>query len=93
MEEDNLLTLKVQLYIPKGVELRKILLDKLHKIPYSSHPSYEEMIKVARKQYIFPGMKKDVVEYIDICQNYHQFKAAHKDPTKLLHPFPISELE
>jgi hypothetical protein len=35
--------------------------------PYSVHPGYHETIAIARKQYFWLGVKKDVVEYIASC--------------------------
>ena len=42
-------------------------MDEIHQAPYSGHPGYQKTIATARKQYIWPGMKKDMVEYISRC--------------------------
>ena len=64
MEEDELLTYKNIIYIPNVADLRRIVMDEIHQAPYSSHPGYQKTIATARKQYFWPRMKKDIVEYI-----------------------------
>ena len=39
-------------------------MDEIHQAPYSGHPGYQKTIATARKQYFWPGMKKDMDEYI-----------------------------
>ena len=39
-------------------------MDEIHQAPYSSHTGYQKTIATARKQYFWPGMKKDMAEYI-----------------------------
>jgi hypothetical protein len=89
MTEDGLLIYKDRLYIPNLVELKKLIMDEIHKKPYSRHPGYQKMITTTRKQYYWPGMKKDIVEYIARCIECQQVKVEHKHPTGLLQPLPI----
>ena len=64
MEEDGLLTYKGRIYIPNVAGLRRVVMDEIHKAPYSGHPGYQKTIATARNQYFWPGMKRDMVEYI-----------------------------
>ena len=67
MEEDGLLTYNNRNYIPNVVDMRRVIMDEIHQAPYSSHPGYQKTITIARKQYFWPGMKKDMAEYISGC--------------------------
>jgi hypothetical protein len=78
------------MYIPNSSNLRRIIMDEIHKMPYSGHPSYQKMIATTRKQYFWPGMKK-YVEYIARCMKCQQVKVEHQHPISLLQPFPIPE--
>jgi len=49
------------------------------------------MIYVLRKEFYWPSMKKEVVEYLGCCSECQQVKAEHHDPAGLLHPLPIPE--
>jgi len=82
---------KDRLYIPYREELKRLILDEMHKKPYWGHPGYQEMMIVVRKQYFWLGMKNKIVDYIARCLECQQVKAKHKHSTGLLQPLPISE--
>ena len=69
LEEDGLLTYKGRIYIPDVADLRRVVMDEIHQAPYSGHPGYQKTIATARKQYFWPGMKRDMAEYISRCMN------------------------
>ena len=58
---------KDRLYILDSTDLKKIVMDELHRSPYSTYLGYQKMIIVARKLYFWLSMKKDVAEYISKC--------------------------
>ena len=66
-------------------------MDELHKIPYSGHPRYKNMITMIRKDFFWPNMKKEVVEYLARFLKSQQVKAEHQHPVWLLQPLPIPE--
>jgi hypothetical protein len=79
------------LYIPNCDELKRLIMDELHKRPYTSHPGYQNMITDTRKQFYWPGLKKDIANYLAKCLECQQVKAEHRHPTGLLQPLPIPE--
>ena len=66
-------------------------MDEIHQTPYSGNPAYQKTIATARKQYFWPGMKKDMAEYISRCMKCQQVKVEHQHPVGLLQPLPIPE--
>ena len=74
MEEYGLLTYKGRVYIPNVTELRRVVIDEIHQAPYYGHPGYQKIIAIARKQYFWPGMKRDLTEYISRCIKCQQVK-------------------
>ena len=58
LEEDGLLTYKGRIYIPKVVDLRRVVMDEIHQAPYSGHPGYQKTIATARKQYFLARNEK-----------------------------------
>ena len=66
---------------------------KIHQTPYSGHPGYHKTIPTARKQYFWPGMKKDMAEYISRCMKCQQVKVEHQHPAGLLHPLRVPKME
>ena len=89
--ESKLLIYKDWLYIPNSFELRNIMMYELHQAPYSAHLGCHIMITVVRKLYFWPGMKKDVVEYITKCQKCQKVKMEHQHPIRVLQPIDIPE--
>ena len=78
-------------FIPNVADLRRFVMDEIHQALYSGHPGYQKTIATTRKQYFWPGMKKDMVEYISRCMKCQQVKVEHQHPTSLLQPFPVPD--
>jgi hypothetical protein len=91
MLNDDLLTYKGILYIPNYDDLKRFIMDELHKRPYIGHPGYQKMITATRKLFYWPELKKDIVDYLAKCLECQQVKAEHRHPAGLLHPLPIPE--
>ena len=68
-------------------------MDEIHQVPYSGHPGYQKTVATTRKQYIQPGMKKYIAEYISKCMKFQQVKVEHQHPAGLLQPFLVLELK
>jgi hypothetical protein len=81
MLEEGLLTYRNRLYIPNCDDLKRFIMDEIHKIPYNGHPGYHKMIMATRKQFYWPGLKKYIANYLAKCLECHQVKAEHQHPT------------
>jgi hypothetical protein len=68
-----------------------MILKEMHKVPYVGHPWYQKTIAIVKGQYYWPGMKKEVVEFIAKCLECQKVKAEPRHPTWLLQPLPIPE--
>jgi hypothetical protein len=91
MLDEGLLTYKNILHIPSCDDLKRFIMDELHKIPYIGHLGYQKMITATRKQFYWPGLEKDIAEYLAKCLECQQVKAEHRHPPGLLQPLPILE--
>jgi hypothetical protein len=49
------------------------------------------MYKDLNTRYWWYGMKRDVMEYMDLCDTCQQVKAEHQRPARLLQPLKILE--
>ena len=58
---------KNRLYVPNIPEIKLLMLNEVHKSTYSRHLGYQKMITMLRKEYFWPNMKNEVVEYIARC--------------------------
>ena len=79
------------LYIPNIREIKLIVMDELHKRPYSGHLGYQKMITMIRKNFFWSNMKMEVAEYLARCLECQQVKAKYQHPVGLLQPLPIPE--
>jgi hypothetical protein len=91
MLDEGLLTYINKLYIPSCEDLKRFIMDKLHKRPYTGHPRYQKMITTTWKQFYWTGLKKDIVDYLAKCLECQQVKAEHQHLAGLLQPLPIPE--
>jgi hypothetical protein len=82
---------KNRIYVPSSKELRNLVLKEMHNVPYARHLDYQKKITTVRSQFFWPGMKKDVVDYIARCMECQRVKVDHRHPTGLLQPLPIPE--
>jgi hypothetical protein len=77
MIDGGLLTYKNRLYIPDCDDLKRFIMDELHKIPYTGHPGYQNMIMATKKQFYWIGLKKDIDNYLAKCIECQQVKVEH----------------
>jgi hypothetical protein len=77
MIDEGMLTYKNILYIPECDDLKMFIMDELLKRPYTGHPRYQKMITTTGKQFYWPRLKKDIVEYLAKCIECQQVKAEH----------------
>ena len=91
MGEDGILTYKGRIYVPDVADSRIFVMDEIHQAPYSGHPGYQKTITIARKQYFWLGMKKDMAEYISMCMKCQEVKVEHRHLTGLLQHLPVPE--
>jgi hypothetical protein len=64
---DGLLTYKGKLYIPNCDDLKRFIMDELHKRPYTGHPGYQKMITTTKKLFYWPILKKGIDDYLAKC--------------------------
>ena len=84
---------KNRLYVPNTSKIKLLILNEVHKSPYSGHLRYQKMITMLRKEYFWPNMKNRVVEYIDRCIEFQQVKVEHQHPLRYFTTITNSKLQ
>jgi hypothetical protein len=79
------------IYVPNYQELKNLILKEMHNVPYVGHLGYHKTIAVVNSQYYWPGMKKEVVDFITKCFECQKVKVKHRHPTGMLQPLLILE--
>ena len=65
--KEGVLRVRDHLCVPKNAELRKELLKESHDSTLSTHPGSTKMYHDLKSYYWWPGMKKDIVDYVTRC--------------------------
>jgi hypothetical protein len=88
---DGILLHKNIIFVPNVKNLKRMILHEMHNVHYAGHPGYQKTIASIKRHYFWPGMKREIVEYIARCMEFHKVKVEHRHPTGLLQPFSIPE--
>ena len=58
-----------KLCVPKNKAIREVILREAHEFAYSIHPKSTKMYLDLKEKYWWYGLKRDVAEYVAICDN------------------------
>ncbi|GJX41143.1 putative reverse transcriptase domain-containing protein [Tanacetum coccineum] len=72
-------------------DVRKLIMDEAHTSRYSIHLGADKMYHDLRDLYWWPGMKRDIAEYVSKCLTCSKIKAEHQKPSGLLQQPEIPE--
>ena len=64
---DGVLGFNGRLCVPANEELKQQILHEAHNTPYSVHPGTTKMYQDLKRLFWWPGMKRDVVKYVEKC--------------------------
>ncbi|GJX58568.1 putative reverse transcriptase domain-containing protein [Tanacetum coccineum] len=73
-----------RIWIPSVGGVRKLIMDEAHTSRYSVHPGADKMYYDLRDLYWWPGMKRDIAEYVSRCLTCSKIKAEHQKPSGFL---------
>ncbi|MCI41381.1 CCHC-type integrase, partial [Trifolium medium] len=77
--------------VPDVPELKKMILEEGHRSGLSIHPGVTKMYQDLKKLFWWPGMKKQIVEFVYACLVCQKSKIEHQKPTGLLQPLFVPE--
>jgi hypothetical protein len=69
-DDEGVLWYKESICVPNIKELKDKILFEAHKSAYSIHPEGNKMYNNLKDTYWWYGMKKDVAEYVILCNTY-----------------------
>jgi hypothetical protein len=64
--------------VPNIKELKAKILREAHESAYSIHLDVNKMYHDLNTTYWWYGMKRDVVEYVALCDTYQRVKVEHQ---------------
>jgi hypothetical protein len=77
--------------VPSIKELKDKILREVHESAYSIHPGGNKMYLDLMVTYWWYGMKRDIAEYVALCNTCQRVKAEHQWPAGLLQPLQVPE--
>jgi hypothetical protein len=81
---DGILLCHNKIFVPNVQELKCMILHEMNNVPYERHPGYQKTMAAIKSHYFWPGMKKEITEYIARCIEFHKVKAENRHPEGLL---------
>jgi hypothetical protein len=88
---DGILLHQNKIFVPNVQDLKRMILHEMHNVPYAGHPGYQKIVAAIKSHYFWPGMKKEITEYIARCMECQKVKAENRHLAELLQPLTISE--
>jgi len=92
-DEHGVLMFRDRVCVSDVSELMKRILDEGQKSNLSIHPGATKMYQDLKKLFWWPGMKKDIAEFVYaglVCQ---KSKIEHQKPSSLMQPLSVPELK
>ena len=77
--------------MPDVKAIRELILREAHDSAYSIHPGSTKMYQDLKSQYWWHGMKRDVAEYVALCNTCQRVKGEHQRLAGLLQPLKVPE--
>jgi hypothetical protein len=72
-------------------DIRELILWEAHDSAYLIHPDSTKMYKDLKTRYWWYGMKRDIAEYVSLCDTCQRVKGEHQRTAGLLQPLKILE--
>ena len=77
--------------VPEIKALRDEILREAHESAYSIHPGSTKMYLDLKEKYWWYGLKRDVAEYVALCDTCQRVKVEHQRPIGLIQLMKIPE--
>jgi hypothetical protein len=90
-DSQRVLWLGKRICVPNLKPIKELILREAHDSAYSIHPGSTKMYKHLKTRYWWYGMKRDVMEYVALCDTCQRVKAEHQRPARLLQSLKIPE--
>jgi len=91
LDEHGVLMFRDRVCVPDVPELKKHILDEGHQSSLSIHPRPTKMYQDVKKLFWWPGMKKDIVEFVYACIVCQKSKIEHQKPSGLTQSLFVPE--
>ena len=92
ISKNDLLLYKQRIVVPDVPELKLSILESRHDSPLAGHFGQEKTYQLLSRDFYWPGMTKDVKDYVNRCYDCNRNKSSNHRKFGLLQPLPIPPL-
>ena len=89
--QDGILRCNGRVCVPDIAEMKKMILDEAHRSKLSMHPGTTKMYQDLKQRFWWPGMKKQIAEYVASCLTCQKAKVEHQRPVGMLQSLDVPE--
>nr|CAH68019.1 H0807C06-H0308C08.6 [Oryza sativa] len=90
-DEQGTVWLGERICVPENKELKNTIMKEAHETLYSIHPGSTKMYQDLKQQFWWASMRREIAEYVALCDVCQRVKAEHQKPAGLLQPLKIPE--
>ncbi|KAK4258952.1 hypothetical protein QN277_005343 [Acacia crassicarpa] len=87
--DDSILRFKGRVCIPNDGKSKTCILEEAHRSKYTIHSGITKMYNDLKRNYWWPGMKKDVTKFVIGCLTCQKVKIEHQKPPGLLQSLEV----
>jgi len=88
-EQDRIVYMKGQIYIPNNKKLKEWILQENHDPVDVGHLGQQRMVELVKRNYWWPEFKESIKKYVQGYIKCHQNKVQHQQKPGELHPLKI----
>ena len=91
IDEHGILRFRDRICIPDNSDMKKTILEESHRSKLSIHPGATKMYQDLKNLFWWPGMKRDVAQFVYACLTCQKSKVEHQKPAGLMQPLEVPE--
>jgi len=91
LDEKGVLMFRDRVCVLDVLELKRQILDEGHRSSLSIHPEATKMYQDLKRLFWWPGMKKEIAEFVYACLVCQKSKIQHQKPSGLMQPLFVPE--
>jgi len=91
LSENGVLMFRDRVCVPDVLELKRQILNEGHMSSLSIHPGATKMYQDLKRLFWWPGMKKEIAEFVYACLICQKLKIEHQKPSGLMQPLFVPE--
>lgn len=91
IDEQGILRFRDRICIPDNSDMKKAILEESHRSKLSIHLGATKMYQDLKMLFWWPGMNRDVAQFVYACLTCQKSKVEHQKPAGLMQPLDVPE--